>query len=109
MRLKFSGLADERQAGLIAQVVGQLLEDEIGHNLLHLLGGGTYGAKLLILKEKCREAGVWVTDSGTWHLLTLLDRRRCTSDFNPPSKKLINFAPLEESRNTFARRVPTGR
>ena len=73
MRLKFSGLANERQAGLIAQVVGQLLEDEIGHNLLHLRGEEDCGAKLLILKGKCGKAGVWVTDSGyIWgHILVI--------------------------------------
>lgn len=43
--------ANERQAGLIAQVAGQLLENEIGHDSLHLLGEEDYSAKLLILKE----------------------------------------------------------
>jgi len=65
--------ANERQAGLIAQVAGQLLEDEIGHDLLHLRGEEDYVAKLLILKEKCGKVGVWVTDSGyIWvHILVI--------------------------------------
>jgi hypothetical protein len=41
-----------------------LLEDEIGHGLLHLLGEGDCSAKLLILKGKCGTVGVWGTDSG---------------------------------------------
>ena len=56
--------ANERQAGLIAQVAGQLLEDEIGHDLLHLRGEEDYSAKLLILKGKLGKVGVQVTDSG---------------------------------------------
>jgi hypothetical protein len=31
-------LANQCQTGLVAQVVGQWFDDEIGHGLLHLLG-----------------------------------------------------------------------
>jgi len=47
--------SNERQAGLIAQVVGQLLGDEIGHDSLHLRGEQDYSVKLLILKGKQRK------------------------------------------------------
>jgi hypothetical protein len=56
--------ANERQAGLAAQVVGQLHENKIGHRVLQLLGETQIGIKNLISKGNQHVFGQEITDSG---------------------------------------------
>lgn len=57
-------LANQCLPGLVAQVVGQLFEYEIGHVLLHLLGETDMAAKLLISMGNQQISDLEVTHSG---------------------------------------------
>ena len=57
-------LANQRQTGLVAQVVGQLFDDEIGHGLFTCWVKQHMGSKPLISIENLRLFDCQVTDSG---------------------------------------------
>ena len=57
-------LANQCQTGLVAQVVGQLFENEIGHVGLHLLGEAHMRSKLLISMGNQWIFDEQLTDSG---------------------------------------------
>lgn len=64
----FEVFADERQSGMGAEVVGQFLDNKIGHVGAHLLGEQYMRSKSLISMKKSTYFDLQVTDSGIFYL-----------------------------------------